>query len=105
MAHDTLHAAARPPRTRDAATRYLEISVGVFFLTVAALYVTPITWGGPLPRDYMTLAVGRDFLNFWMYGRAAFDSDPARFYDVDLYRAALRALAGGNYPGQTWSYP
>jgi hypothetical protein len=105
MAHDALHAAALPPRAHGAPTRYLEISAGVFFLAVATLYVTSVTWGGPLPRDYLTLAVGRDFLNFWMYGRAAFESDPGRFYNVDLYNAALRALIGGNYPGQTWSYP
>jgi len=104
MAHDAFHAAALPPRVYGA-PRYLEISAAIFCLIVATLYVTSLTWGGSLPRDYMSFIVGRDFLNFWMYGRAALESDPGRFYNVDLYNAALRTLAGGNYPGQTWSYP
>ena len=104
MAHDVLNAASLSPRALRA-PRYFEIFAFTFFLVAATLYVTSATWTLPLPRDYTSLAVGRDFLNFWMYGRAAFDTDPGRFYDVDLYNAALRAFAGGAYPGQTWSYP
>src|SRR5689334_11942461 len=103
MAHDAFHTAAVPPRPHGA-PRYLEISAAIFFLIVATLYVTSLTGGGAFPRDIMNFVAGRDFLNVWMYGRAAFESDPARFYNVDVYNAALRALIGA-YPGQTWSYP
>ncbi len=108
MAWESFDVASSQPAQdpwRGQATRYLEILSFVFFIVAATLYVTSIAWTLPLPRDYTTLAVGRDFLNFWMYGRAAFESDPGRFYDVAIYNGVLRALAGGNYPGQTWSYP
>jgi hypothetical protein len=114
MAHDAFHATAHPPRAYSAKTRsradgtathYLEISAAIVFLLAAALYVTSLTGGGAFPRDIMNFVAGRDFLNVWMYGRAAFESDPGRFYNVDIYNAALRALLGGAYPGQTWSYP
>ncbi len=64
-----------------------------------------MSWAGPFPRDASTLVVGRDFLNFWMYGRAAWLPDPSRFYDPHLYNDALAALLGPDYPGQNWSYP
>ncbi|MFL6690806.1 MAG: glycosyltransferase family 87 protein [Alphaproteobacteria bacterium] len=62
-------------------------------------------WAAPFPRDGTTLVVGRDFLNFWMYGRAALESNPARFYDPGIYNHALAALMGRGYPDQNWSYP
>jgi hypothetical protein len=49
--------------------------------------------------------VGRDFLNFWMYGRAATLPDPGQWYDAAAYQHELAALLGAGYPGQNWSYP
>ena len=72
-------------------------------MTIAFYWKT--YWLAPFPRDATSLVVGRDFLNFWMYGRAAFLHEPARFYDIATYNHALRAMLGANYPGQTWSYP
>lgn len=68
-------------------------------------YVATIAYGPPIPRDGTGLAVGRDFLNFWLYGRAAFAADPARYYDLPTYWAAIEQVAGPDYPGQQWSYP
>jgi hypothetical protein len=80
--------------------------LGAFFFAVSLVgYVSTLSWGGPIPRDGTSLVVGRDFLNFWMYGRAAPTPDPSRFYDAAAYRGALDALLGANYPGQNWSYP
>jgi hypothetical protein len=62
-------------------------------------------WTTPIPRDGTTLVVGRDFLNLWMYGRAAWLADPARWYDVAQYNSALEAVVGANYPGQNWTNP
>jgi hypothetical protein len=105
MAHDALNAASVSPRASGDTFPYLEVFSVVLFLVVATLYLTSISWTDALPRDYMRLVLGRDFLNFWMYGRAALDPDPGRFYDVGIYNVALRAIAGADYPGQTWSYP
>ncbi|MEA2870291.1 MAG: hypothetical protein QOH67_267 [Hyphomicrobiales bacterium] len=80
--------------------------LGAFFGAVAAGgYLYTMSWSTPFPRDGTSLVAGRDFLNVWMYGRAATEADPSRFYDAGLYARALEALLGPNYPGQNWSYP
>jgi hypothetical protein len=82
------------------------IGAGAIFAALAAIrYGWTISWVEPIPRDGSTLVVGRDFLNFWMYGRAAWMPDPGRFYDPQIYNDALAALLGPGYPGQNWSYP
>lgn len=68
-------------------------------------YLVTIDFGWPIPRDGTTLVVGRDFLNFWMYGRAAGEADPSRYYDIATYWAAIEPFTGRDYPGQLWSYP
>jgi hypothetical protein len=78
---------------------------GTFFVLTAVAYALTVKWVTPIPRDGTSLVVGRDFLNFWMYGRAAFDADPGRFYDPVTYQRALGELLGPSYLGQNWSYP
>ena len=53
------------------AIRLLTWASAIFAALTAAYYVGTISWAGAFPRDATTLVVGRDFLNFWMYGRAA----------------------------------
>lgn len=91
-------------RGRDA-LRVLLGAGTIFAVLTAGYYVWSASWSSPFPRDGSTLVVGRDFLNFWMYGRAAWTPDPGRLYDVTLYRDALAAFLGDHYPGQNWSYP
>lgn len=76
-----------------------------FVVMAAVRYGSGISWVDQFPRDATTLVVGRDFLNFWMYGLAAATPDPGRFYDPAIYNGALAALLGPDYPGQNWSYP
>jgi hypothetical protein len=87
------------------AIRSLSILGGFFFVVALIGYLVTASWQPEIPRDGTTLVVGRDFLNFWMYGRAAPTPDPGRFYDAAEYNRALEALLGANYPGQNWSYP
>ena len=49
----------------------LAILGAFFFVCAAGGYLYTMAWSGDFPRDGTTLVVGRDFLNFWMYGRAA----------------------------------
>jgi hypothetical protein len=77
---------------------------GLFTLTLLT-YVCTVSWTWPFPRDKVTLVLGRDFLNLWMYGRAVFDVDPARFYDIATYNGELARLLGPGYPGQNWPNP
>jgi hypothetical protein len=92
-------------RETNDAIRSLSI-LGAFFFAVAVIgYLVTTSWQPEIPRDGTSLVVGRDFLNFWMYGRAAQAADPSRFYDAIEYNHALQALLGAKYPGQNWSYP
>ena len=85
--------------------RDLLIFGGVLFALTAVAYVATISWISPVPRDGTSLAVGRDFLNFWMYGRAAWSSNPGALYDIPAYHDAIRDLLGYSLNGQNWSYP
>jgi hypothetical protein len=95
---------AAPAGDNDA-VRLLTITGTAFAILTAIFYIWKMSWSAPFPRDASTLVVGRDFLNFWMYGRAAWRSDPGQFYDPHVYNDTLAALLGPDYPGQNWSYP
>jgi hypothetical protein len=98
LPNDTAHA------NRDALQAFVALGALAFAGTALAYLVT-ITWVAPIPRDSTGLVVGRDFLNFWMYGRAAALPDPGRFYDPLVYARELTALLWPDYPGQNFSYP
>lgn len=97
------------PETREPANaeflRALLLLGGALFVLTIITYLLTTSWAGAFPRDKVTLVLGRDFLNLWMYGRAAFEGDPARFYDVATYNHALAQLLGPGYPGQNWPNP
>lgn len=95
---------ATAPENREM-LRGLLVLGGTLFVLTCLTYLWTTQWNLPFPRDRTTLVLGRDFLNLWMYGRAAFDADPARFYDVAQYNDALAALLGPGYPGQNWPNP
>ncbi len=96
---------AAVPQQEPGTIRLLTITGAAFTVLTAVAYVWGIAWIPPIPRDPSSLVVGRDFLNFWMYGRAAWTPDPSRYYDPQLYNDTLAALLGPHYPGQNWSYP
>jgi hypothetical protein len=89
---------------RDALRAFAALGALAFAGTALAYLVT-IAWVAPIPRDSTGLVVGRDFLNFWMYGRAAALPDPQRFYDPLVYTRELTALLWPDYPEQNFSYP
>ena len=50
--------------------------------------------------------LGRDFVNFWHYGLAAWTGQGASFYDLASYNDVLdRLIPGYDYPDQNFSYP
>jgi Glycosyltransferase family 87 len=96
-----------PALERDDRALFRDCAVlgSALFAISFTAYVWTIDWHGAIPRDGTTLAVGRDFLNLWMYGRAAVTADPGQFYDLATYHHAIRALLGMELNGQNWSYP
>src|ERR1700744_3647256 len=85
--------------------RALIVLGGALFVLTLVTYLLTSSWSGAFPRDKVTLVLGRDFLNLWMYGVAAFEPDPARYYDLATYNATLAHLLGPGYPGQNWPNP
>jgi hypothetical protein len=90
---------------RDALRACLVLGLFALAATLLAqalsLTPAPVLW-----RDGSKLAIGRDFMNFWMYGRAAVADDPGRWYDLAAYTEAIRAMLGADYPvAHNWSYP
>src|SRR5688500_7612598 len=85
--------------------RLLNWAAALLFLAYAAVYLSTLDFAHPLPRDAKVHVVGRDFLNFWMYGRAACEPDPGQYYDLHAYWAATEPITGPGYPPQLWSYP
>jgi hypothetical protein len=85
--------------------RLLTWAAALLFVAYSAVYVSTLDFGHLLPRDGKVHVIGRDFLNFWMYGRAAFEPHPERYYDLGTYWAATNAITGPGYPPQMWSYP
>ncbi|WP_309661597.1 glycosyltransferase family 87 protein [Sphingomonas sp.] len=85
--------------------RLLTWAAVVLFVAYGVVYVTGLDFTHGLPRDGKLHVVGRDFLNFWMYGRAAGEPNPGRYYDLATYWAATDAITGPGYPQQLWSYP
>jgi hypothetical protein len=73
-------------------------------LCTIAYFVT-MKWDGVVPRDSHGLIAGRDYLNFWMYGRAAHEPNPGRFYDLELYNNTLSQMFKVEWLGVNWSYP
>jgi hypothetical protein len=92
------------PESRETARALLLLAAFFVVLTTGA-YLYSMAWSGSIPRDGTTLVMGRDFLNLWMYGRAAWLDDPGSWYDPARYNPALEAIVGANYPGQNWTNP
>jgi hypothetical protein len=85
--------------------RLLNWAALLLFVAFGAVYVSTLDFTHAIPRDSKVHVVGRDFLNFWMYGRAAFEANPGQYYDLKTYWAAADAITGPGYPPQLWSYP
>jgi Glycosyltransferase family 87 len=99
-----LVAKTREPQNAEFLRGLLLLGGALFVLTIVS-YLLTTNWAGAFPRDKVTLVVGRDFLNLWMYGVAAFEPDPARYYDLATYNEGLAKLLGPGYPGQNWPNP
>src|ERR1700744_6635298 len=88
-----LAAETRDPSNAEFLRALLLLGGALFVLTLLT-YLLTSSWSGAFSRDKGTLVLGRDFLNLWMYGRAAFEGDPARYYDIATYNAELAKLLG-----------
>jgi hypothetical protein len=83
------------------------VAAGVFFLVFElSFFAVSKLPSFALPSvDISGYAVGRDFLNTWMGGRAALEGNPAPWFDLATYNTALREILGPTFPDHFWSYP
>lgn len=79
------------------------ISLQVFVI-FSLYYVSQLQLVGDFLRDMTYYVLGRDFLNFWMEGRAAWTPGPERYYDYRVYAQELALLLNEGYI-QLMSYP
>lgn len=74
------------------------------FLLFVSCYSLRIEQGFIL--NDLNFLIGRDLVNTWQFGVAAFTENPALNYDPDVYNAKLdQIIPGIDYPYQQWSYP
>jgi hypothetical protein len=59
----------------------------------------------PFPQDGANYVLGRDFLNTWFFGKAAYLAHPGRFYDHDLYMQWISEIVPQDIYNHLWSYP
>ncbi len=59
----------------------------------------------PFLQDGNGNILGHDFLNTWFFGKAAFLSDPGRFYDHAAYADWIGKAVPHNIVDHLWSYP
>ena len=98
------------PRTIPARNAALIARLNPVLLGLSVAVAWFVLWGSHLAGGFVIdgqcFILGRDFLNFWHYGLAAWGDDPVRHYDLSFYNAVLdRLIAGYDYPDQNWSYP
>ena len=78
------------------------------YIHFASKLVEPIVnianWRLEFPIITGEKIIGFDFLNLWMYGVAAHNPDPGRYYDWTLYQQKLTEVTGGVFH-DNWSYP
>ncbi|MDF2117504.1 glycosyltransferase family 87 protein [Roseiarcaceae bacterium H3SJ34-1] len=96
---------SRNPDLREAVRGTAFLSAFAFIAFWLAWF-SMVQWRSPIPWDGSGMTIGKDFFNFWMYGREAFSVDPGRFYDLETYQAAVKQMLGPDSEYQpNWSYP
>ena len=93
------------PKHRYSDALYAALAVG----GVAYFVIYGVAYFGSSqpPYDPTGIPAGRDFMNTWMSGRAALGPNPAAWFDLHVYNAALRQSLGlsAHAPLYNWSYP
>lgn len=80
--------------------------IAALSLAVIIISFLQMRIAGGFVLDGQGLILGRDFLNFWHYGIAAWSADPAQYYDVYFYNNLLDGLIFvHDYADQQFSYP
>jgi hypothetical protein len=81
------------------------VIAGIYAIGTVGYYISGLHGSFPFPQDQAGYVLGRVFLNTWFYGKAAFLSDPGRFYDHDVYARWINEGVPQDASGHVWSYP
>jgi hypothetical protein len=98
---------ANPAPTQDELYAKFTVAAAVFFVVFElSFFAVSKVPSFALPSvDISGYAVGRDFLNTWMGGRAAIEGHTAAWLDFETYNTVLRDMLGPAFPDHFWSYP
>jgi hypothetical protein len=98
-----------PPAEGEASSRqiinFFAIVAAVFTLGLVSVYLRGLSGSWPFPQDQAGYVFGRDFLNTWFFGKAAFLADAGRFYDHATYMTWIKEVVPGDISNHLWSYP
>ena len=85
--------------------KFLLFVGGLTTLEYLLLYIGEAHGTWPFLQDGVDYTLGRDFLNTWFYGKAAWLPDPGRFYDPATFGAWLQSGIPRDHFDRVWSYP
>ncbi|MGH6675198.1 MAG: glycosyltransferase family 87 protein [Xanthobacteraceae bacterium] len=83
----------------------LAATAGVLACGMLGFYVYSLNGHPPFLQDKLGYVLGRDFLNTWFFGKAAYLPHPGRFYDHDLYMRWINEAVPKDVFNHLWSYP
>ncbi len=93
-----------------AANRHFIGSFNLPMLVLSLCIAAYVLAGSHINQGYLIdgqgFVIGRDFVNFWHYGLAAWNSEGHSYHDLWVYNAVLdKMIPGYDYPDQNFSYP
>jgi hypothetical protein len=98
-------AALSPQLERRQVLIFFAIVGGILSTGMIGFYASGLHGSLAFPNDAAGYILGRDFLNTWFFGKAAFLSDPGRFYAHDLYTQWIAKIVPQDIFNHLWSYP
>jgi len=98
----TLPASSEAPRQ---ILMLFAVIAGILTAGMVGFYAFGLHGSLPFLQDTAGYVLGRDFLNTWFFGKAAFLPDPGRFYDHDLYMRWVNEAVPQDIFNHLWSYP
>lgn len=85
--------------------RLFAVVAGTLGVGMLGYYAYGLHGRWPFLQDQAGYVFGRDFLNTWFFGKAAFLPDPGRFYDRATYMAWVNEVIPQDIVNHLWSYP
>lgn len=105
----TMPSADKNPVPADVGSRQaltpFAAAAGLFSAGMLGAYLFSLHGHPPFLHDKVGYVLGRDFVNTWFYGKAAFLPHPGLFYDHRFYMDWVHKTIPQDICNHLWSYP